>query len=299
MPILRFKHVFYGLLLLSAICAFVIPARVSDAVRGNLAVLFTPVSWPTKKLADAVLGKTEKIRDEGAIDPEKPRPNEALLQEIDALKIVVGNLSGRLVQLEQDEQVRQTVGEDVRKLCVTSTVVGTGGDTALRQSLLIAAGTLKKIQTGNFVLFGSTGGGGVAGTIARAQIGGSVVRLITDNNFKLRVGFARFVKRDGEGNSGQLEFVMLNTPQCVAEGDGDGSLWIRGYVPLEQAKAADLKKGDWVVVRDEDWPNLLQRYRIGRVESVGTWAKGPGFAEIQVKPSADLMQLREVLVLVN
>ena len=183
----------------------------------------------------------------------------------------------------------------MRKLCVTSTVVGTGGDTALRQSLLIAGGTLKKMQTGNFVLFGSAGGGGVAGTIARAQIGGSVVRLITDKNFKLRVGFARFVKRE----DGQLDFVMLNTPQGVAEGDGDGSLWIRGYVPLEQAKAADLKKGDWVVVRDEDWPNLLQRYRIGKVESVGTWATGPGYAEIQVKPSADLMQLKEVLVLVN
>src|SRR4051794_2606142 len=222
MPILRFKHAFNGLLILSAICAFVIPAKVSDAVRGNLAVLFTPVSWPTKTLANAIFGKTEKLIDEGSPNPEKPRPDNELLMENLQLKTLVSNLSGRLVQLEQDEALRQTIGKEVRDLCVTSTVVGTGGDTALRQSLLIPGGTMKKVQAGNFVLFGSAGGGGVAGTISRAQVGGSVVRLITDKNFKLRVGFARFVKRDGEGNGGQLDFVMLNTPQCVAVGDGDG-----------------------------------------------------------------------------
>ena len=68
---------------------------------------------------------------------------------------------------------------------------------------------------------------------------------------------------------------------------------------MEQAKAAGLKPGDWVVVRDEDWPNVLQRYRVGRVEKVQQWSQGAGFAEIEVKPPADLMQLREVLVLVN
>ncbi|CAN5394896.1 hypothetical protein BH09PLA1_BH09PLA1_04370 [soil metagenome] len=299
MPTLRFKHVFYCLLVLSATCAFVIPARVSDAVRGNLVLLFVPVSLPTRTIANALFGKREILRDEGASDPQTRRSDDELLKENLYLKNLTSNLSGRLVQLEQDEALRQTVGKEVRDLCVPSNVVGTGGDTALRQSLLIAGGTLKKVQTGNFVLFGSAGGGGVAGMISRAQLGGSVVRLITDRDFKVRVGFARFVKRDPKEAGPPLDFVMLNTPQCVAEGDGDGSLWIRGYLPMEQAKAAGLKPGDWVVVRDEDWPNLLQRYRIGRVESVTQWSKGPGFAEIQVKPSAELMQLKEVLVLVD
>ena len=76
-------------------------------------------------------------------------------------------------------------------------------------------------------------------------------------------------------------------------------MWVRGYLPMETAKTAGLTKGDWVVVRDEDWPNLLQRYRIGRVESVAQWSGGAGYADIQVKPAAELLQLREVLVLVN
>jgi cell shape-determining protein MreC len=293
---IRFKHVFNGLLILSAICAFVLPARVSDAVRGNLAVLFVPVSYPTRAICNAVLGKKEVLRDDGAPEPDKaPRPDNELLAENVQLKALVANLSGRLVQLEQDEQVRRTVGEDVRKMCITSNVVGAGGDATLRESLLIGAGTTKKVQLGSFVLFGSAGGGGVAGVVSRAQLGGSVVRLITDRGFKVKVGFARFIKRD----DGTLDFVMLNTAQCVAEGDGDGSMWIRGYVPMDQAKAANLQRGDWVVVRDEDWPNVLQRYRVGRVEKVQQWSQGAGFAEIQVKPPADLMQLREVLVLVN
>src|SRR5438046_2308190 len=93
MGILKFKHVLNGLLILSAICAFVIPARVSDAVRGNLAVLFVPVSWPTKTLANAILGKTEKIVDEGSPNPEKPRPDNELLTENLQLKTLVSNLS--------------------------------------------------------------------------------------------------------------------------------------------------------------------------------------------------------------
>lgn len=296
---IRFKHVFNGLLLLSAMCAFVLPAGVSDAVRGNLTMLFVPVSWPTKTIANAIFGKTEKLRDEGAPNPEKPRPDNELLAENVQLRTLVSNLSGRLVELEQDEALRQTVGKDVRALCVSTAVVGTGGDNTLRQSLLIAAGTMKKVQIGSFVLFGSTGGGGVAGVVSRAQLGGSVVRLVTDRGFKVRVGFARFTKRDGGENGGQVDFRMLNSPECIAEGDGDGSMWIRGYISMEQVKAANLKNGDWVVVRDEDWPNVLQRYRIGRVEKIQQWSNGPGFAEIQVKPPADLMQLKEVLVLVN
>jgi cell shape-determining protein MreC len=297
---IRFKHVFNVLLILSAICAFVIPARVSDAVRGNLTVLFAPVSWPTRAICNAIFGDDEKLRDEGAAEPDKaPRPDNELLAENLQLKTLVANLSGRLVQLEQDEALRQTVGKDVRDLCITSSVVGVGGDTALRQSLLIGAGTMKKVQTNNFVLFGSVGGGGVAGVVSRAHLGGSVVRLVTDRGFKVRVGFARFTTRDGGDHAGQPEFVMLNTKPCLAEGDGDGSMWIRGYVPWEQAKAANLQKGDWVVVRDEDWPGVLQRYRVGQIESIQQWSQGPGFAEIQVKPPADLMQLREVLVLVN
>src|SRR3954452_11237776 len=106
MPVLRFKHVFNGLLVLSAICAFVIPARVSDAVRGNLTVLFAPVSWPTKTLANAIFGKTEKLIDEGAPDPQKRRPDDELLKENLYLKMLTSNLSGRLVQLEQDEALR-------------------------------------------------------------------------------------------------------------------------------------------------------------------------------------------------
>jgi hypothetical protein len=43
----------------------------------------------------------------------------------------------------------------------------------------------------------------------------------------------------------------------------------------------------------------LQRYRLGRITSIGQRSNGPLFAEIQVEPPTNLLNLREVLVMVK
>jgi hypothetical protein len=130
--------------------------------------------------------------------------------------------------------------------------------------------------------------------IARADVSGSVVQLVTDAKFAVRIGFARFVKRP----DGKLDFTMIATNEALATGDGNGAMWVRN-VAWTQKEEVGLKEGDWVVLRDDDWPDALQRYRIGRIESIERYSKGAGFAEIKVVPPTDLLKLREVLVMVK
>jgi hypothetical protein len=116
--------------------------------------------------------------------------------------------------------------------------------------------------------------------------------LITDHGFRVRVVFARFVKTP----DGKADFVLIATPPVLAEGDGHGAMWIHN-LPWQAAKDAELLAGDWVVINDEDWSQMLQRYRVGRVTSVEQWSKGPGFAEIRIEPGTNLLLLRDVMVM--
>jgi hypothetical protein len=295
---LRFKHVFATLLFLSFICAFVLPAfdlpmRVTNAVRTNLAVLFWPVSKPSGALAGWAQRKMFPPRpyDDGAPDAAHPRSADQLIQENQELKVKLANLTGRMAQLEQIDKAMATIG-DVRDLCKRFNVTGAGSDAALRESLQITGNTMDGVGERMPVLYAGTGGAGIAGTISRAHVAGSVVRLITDRSFRVRIGFARFVKTP----DGKTDFVLVATAPVLAEGDGHGAMWIRN-LSWQAAKDAELRAGDWVVINDEDWPQILQRYRVGRVTSVEQWSKGPGFAEIRIEPGQNLLLLRDVMVM--
>jgi cell shape-determining protein MreC len=292
---LRFTHVFAALMVLAGLCAFALPARVSDRLRHQVRVLFVPVSWPTHKLGGWIVSRVapERLRDDGAPNPDHPRNVRELVEENQELRQRLLTLKDQLARAEQREAERETIG-DVRRLCKPFSVTGTGGDSALRESLLISGSTRDGVAFGQPVLFGGIGGGGIAGRIFNAVLGGSQVQLITDRGFKARVGFARFIT----GQNGQPDFVVVATPQVLAEGDGQGHLWIRN-LPMTDAKSADLRPNDWVILNDEEWPDILQRYRLGKIDSIRQRPNGPLFAEIKVEPPTNLMNLREVMVMVK
>lgn len=290
---LRFNHIFTALLVLAGLCAFVLPVRVTNPVRTSLGILFWPVAKPSGAIASWAHGKLSPQRpiDDGAPNANHPRSSDQLVTENQELRVQIGNMSGRIAQLEQITRELESVG-DVRKLCKRFGVIGGGADAALREGLLITGKTFDGVKAGQPVLFTGVSGGGIAGLIDRAQVGGSVVRLVTDERFSVRAGFARFTRNP----NGTVEFVTIATHQVLARGDGKGAMWIHN-LEWNLVKEVDLRVDDWVIINDPDWSPHLQRYRVGRITSIDQWTKGPGYAEIKVEPPQNLLLLRDVLVM--
>ena len=296
MRALRFIHVYATLMVLAAACAFLMPVSVSQTVRRNVGALFYPVARPANLITGWLSERLAptRVRDDGAPDPNHPREVRDLLRENQDLRVLVGNLTGRMAALEQVDKELASIG-DVRELCTRFGVIGVAADPAMKEALHITGRTDQGVAAGAPVLYAGVGGGGIAGRVASAQLGGSTVRLITDRGFTVDVGFARFTAPDRDG---KVKFDTIPTPPAQAVGDGQGSLWIRN-LPMEDAKTAGLQEGDWVILVDSEWPDLLQRYRLGRIRSVVQHTKGPKHAEIKVEPGTDLLKLQDVLVVVR
>src|SRR6476469_2328739 len=80
---LRFTHVFAVLMVLAGLCAFALPARISDRVRTNVQVLFVPISWPTHKIGTWLVNRLapDRVHDDGAKDQNHPRNVRELVEE--------------------------------------------------------------------------------------------------------------------------------------------------------------------------------------------------------------------------
>jgi cell shape-determining protein MreC len=273
---LKFNHVFVALMLLSAACAFVIPLRVTNPLRAQFQSLFAPVSRPVGALASWVHGKA--VRPD-AIDP---RDANAVAQENQRLKTSLANLQSQIKTLQDITAERQLLG-DVLPLCTPAPVVG--ADAGNRESLSIQSGA--GFKEGMYALYW----GGIVGRIDRAGLsGGAQVRLVTDPGFSVQGSFGRFIT----DSRGQPVFQSIKAPAPLVQGAGKGGMIIR-RLPLEEV--SEVQKGDWVVVQDSDWPITLQGYKLGVVESKEPAPGAPLFAEIHLKPMANLLQLREVMVM--
>jgi cell shape-determining protein MreC len=129
-----------------------------------------------------------------------------------------------------------------------------------------------------------------AGLVGRIDGGGYLgarVRLITDAGFAMVCSFDRF------GN-GKYEHVKL--PASTVNGMGNGMMAAK-LLHMDDVTDAGLKENDWVVLDDREWPEVLQGWRVGRITSITPRRDAPGFAEIRIEPSSNLMQLREVMVM--
>src|SRR5262249_27539951 len=110
---------------------------------------------------------------------------------------------------------------------------------------------------------------------------------ITDNAFRVQGRFGRF--------TAEAKYVGIATPPPLVEGRGKGEMAIRNLT-AKDAEGAGIQVGDWVIGSDPDWPTFLQGYKLGRVSEVTRRTDAPLFAEIWVKPTSDLMALREVMI---
>ncbi len=273
---LKFNHVFIALMCLSAGSAFVIPMRMTNPLRAQFQNLFAPVARPIGAITAWMHGKV--------VRPDKidSRDSLAIQQENDRLRTTIAALQAQVKTLQDLTAERQLLG-DVLALCTPAPVVG--GDAGNRESLSIQSAGV--VQEGMYALYW----GGIVGRIERAGIsGGAQVRLVTDPGFSVQGSFGRFVA----GPGGQLVFQEIQAPAPLVQGVGKGAMVIK-RLPTEEI--ADIHQGDWVVVQDPDWPLTLQGYKLGVVENKDPAPGAPLFAEIKLRPMANLMQLREVMVM--
>jgi cell shape-determining protein MreC len=206
-----------------------------------------------------------------------------LRDENEALKIRLATLS------TQYEQIRHQLGEvgpirpEIRNLCRFISVMGTIPN---RQMLTLEGSSVQGLQPQMAVLSPD----GLVGRLDMVGLAVARVQLLTDLHMHVQVEFGRYP-------ANQNDFVRLGDVPCVASGDGAGRLVVSDY-KMTDLKANDLRVGDWVVLRDTDWPPLLQGYKIGLLEEVKEGAT-PLVVNLIVRPEVDLMKLHDVMVLVK
>jgi cell shape-determining protein MreC len=280
----QFTFVFWGLMGLAIISAFILPTSATGG-KAQLAPLFAPISRPVNQIAAWMVGRRSSN-----VDPDaggKARTTDELRRENDQLRVAVSNLSAQLDRFRQRDAQLSKLGS-LREMCLFSTV--TGGDSGSGESLTISANTRDGVRAEMAVIESEAN---LVGQVVQTGVGGSTVRLLSDRGSRVLGGFARYVRN----NDGKMDFVRMASDQLRVEGSGNGKMIIRA-LPQRLIKDAEIKIGDWVVLDDANWPPALQGYRIGLVEKVQA-SKSPGFDEVIVQPERNLRALTEVMVLVK
>ncbi len=277
MSYLKFNHVFLGLMGLSVLTGFILPARYANRTHPEIQALFAPVSAPVSSI-----GRWAHNRFAPDTSPDRRADNE-IRSENDKLKFELAYISRQFHDLQEREQERSRIGS-LKDLCTPFAVVG--GDPGPRESLQIRASTLEGLRDKMFVLYGA---GGIAGQIQRAGFGGAQVRLITDTGFRERAGFARV-----ETDAKQSRIVPVVATQALVEGIGRNRMIIRNLTYEETSK---IQVGDLVVLDEPDWPAYLKGRYLGHVTAKGKRADAPQFGEIRIEPRESLLRLQEVMVI--
>jgi cell shape-determining protein MreC len=276
---MRFKEVFFALLLLSFVSAFFLPAGITNPAR-NVQALFYPVARPARAIGSA-------FNDRFSPPPAHDRAVADVKAENEQLRLMLSQLTAELHQLQQVNADRQLVG-DLRQYCTPVRVVG--NDPGRRQSLGLRAGTVQGVHPGMAVLSRK----GLVGRIERSGPGGSQVLLITDREFRAVGDFRRL---EVDPATRESRYVSTGAVAPVVKGAGDGTMLIVNVPWKDTTEAAHpVKVGDLVVLADPDWPHASGQW-LGHVDSIKPQPDAPMFARITVKPALNLAALREVQVM--
>jgi len=278
----RFKEVFFALLVLSFLGAFFLPAGITNPAR-NIQGLFYPVARPAR-----AIGAT--LSDRFAPPAKDDRAVADVRAENEQLRLMVSQLTSELHELQRINADRQLVG-DLRQYCTPVRVVGS--DPGRRQSLSLRSGSMEGIQPGMPVLSRK----GLVGRVERSGPGGAQVQLITDREFRAVGEFRRF-ERDAA--TGTARYVPCGLTAPLVKGAGDGTMTIVN-VPLKETATDDpnlesIKVGDVVVLDDPEWEYAGGQW-LGQVERIEPLKSAPLFAQITVRPVLNPAALREVLVM--
>jgi cell shape-determining protein MreC len=281
MPRIKFNHVFFVLMFLACLSAFVVPQRYTDKIEPQIQGLFAPVSIPGR-WAGAALER----RMTGPVEQTDTRPLDAIREENDFLLQQNAWLTQELDEERKLNEERDRVGVDVRKLCTPVPVVGT--DSATGESLAVAGSSLQGLKDGMYVLYS----GGIVGTLQRAGLAGGQVRLITNKGYCVIASFTR----PGGTEKGQTQWARLGGNPVSVVGNGQGMM-VCQMISVANVAKFGIRVGDWVMLDDPDWPKNLQNRRIGKVVSIDKRKDAPLYAEIRIRPESDLKKLKEVMVL--
>lgn len=301
---MRFNHVFYALLGISGVGAFAVPPTFSDAARPKLTALFTPVARPARAVGAWATGRW------GAPEPRlDQRPADTVYAENQALKAANVKMAYELDGLRQVVAEWNKVGP-LKDRCTAVAVVGNDASLGVRDALSLQSGSMAGLTDGMFVLRDQN----VVGRLVTGKLGAQV-RLVTDPQTKVYAYFGSFRKPDksaakhktaveiGPGGSAVVAepadedapvFVRLNLPVKLVEGAGHGTMVCRNIPYADAVDREGLKIGDWAVIEDREWKDL-QGWRLGVVTDIRKTNRM--FAEIEIKPESNLLQLREVMVL--
>lgn len=289
MASLKFNHIFVVSVGVCAASAVFLPVSVAEKVRAPVVLLFAPVSTPVHA-GSSWLG--DKINPEARrLDGNVPVEVVELQNENAQLRLDLASMSAQLEELKRLNEDRAQLGL-VRERSVPATVAGLDGGTGgLQQILAVVVPTSAAVKEGMPVVSPQ----GLVGRVTSSVRGGTRVRLTTDAGAKVQGSFVRFVANERGGVVPQ----MLGGKKPLVSGTGGGTeTGLRiGSLSMADALAVGVAPGDWVVLSDtEDWPQLLQGYKIGKVKSVEKSKLNPLWAEIVVEPPLDFRRLREVMI---
>src|SRR5579862_1938871 len=114
---LRFDQIFFLVMSLSFLCAFVIPARIASLERIQIQGIYLPVSWPVYKISNWIRGRS------GPTVAQDNRAADDVLRENEGLRQQVTELQAQIVQLQALAGERQNLG-DRQSLCNRFSVAG-------------------------------------------------------------------------------------------------------------------------------------------------------------------------------
>ena len=217
--------------------------------------------------------------------PGSQRTYQQIAEENSDLRVQIAHITEQFRQLERLNTDREMLGA-LRDLSRPMRVVGS--DIGWRKALSLQ-GPVEGIKPGMAVLYP----GGLAGKIDRVGYTmGAQAQLVIDSTYRLTVRFGRLERIDGRDG-----FRILSDALTLLEGDGVDAMVSRN-MSEKDAAAAGIATGDFAILADDDYPQVLQGYRIGQVVSIKP-SRAPQHLEITVTPSANLMKLSEVMVLLR
>jgi cell shape-determining protein MreC len=276
---LRFSHIFAGLMLLSFLAAFALPARSADEHYPEIAFLFDPVARPAKWFGQWLRRRAPIVAD--------ARPDDTIRLENLAMRAELTSLTQQLELLEQLNQQRVGMGE-IGQDCAPIAVVG--ADSGTRQSLSLRGSTVQGLRNGMCVLYDRW----IVGQIMRSGLAGAQVRLVTDPGSRERVEFRTIVTDP----AGKAHAIRRGKLVGVLEGEGR-DLMVVQVLTGDEVKAAGIEVGDLVTLAEPDWSANVQGLPLGRVSAITPRPDAPLYAQIRVEPQVNLSRLREVMVVVK
>ena len=286
-PLMRRRHAklaFWTLTVAATAGTFLLPPDAAGPAQATAGGLLAPVSLPAYRVGRFVANVASVAYDEDALLSPAERSRARLERERDLLRVRNASLLSQLELLQTVHRDRAKLGKPLMARLAAGKIVGRDGTvvTVLNSDFAPFAVGMPALQYG-------PDGVGVAGVVSAVGLGTAQVRLVSDPSMRVIGGFVR-----ADAEAGTMR--RLETEPPLVEGDGFGACRVARHREADLDRAG-VVVGDWVVLADAKWPEELLGMPIGRVTQIEPLVGEPGFARVEVRPTAELSSLGEVMVM--